>query len=191
MNKSTIADLATSIFTIPQAVGHELPEEVLSNTPRRYAKALHELLRGYSMDPIKELGPKFQDTKYDELVLVRNIEFVSVCEHHLFPFYGEAHVGYIPSATGVIVGLSKLARLVEALACRLQVQERLTSEIAHTLAEFLHPLGVAVVVRARHGCMHCRGVHQRTSDTVTSVMLGKFRTHDAARAEVFQMIGQV
>jgi GTP cyclohydrolase I len=189
--KQPVSQLATSILNIPLSSGHELPEEVLRRTPDRFHKAWEELLRGYKMDPIKELGPKFQDTRYDELVLVRNIEFVSVCEHHLFPFYGEAHVGYIPSSHGDIVGLSKLARLVESLSCRLQVQERLTTEIANTLHTFLHPMGVAVVIRARHGCMHCRGVHQRTSDTVTSVMLGKFRTHDAARAEVFRMIGQV
>jgi GTP cyclohydrolase I len=191
MKKHTIQETVPSILDLVDQLGGQVGEEVRENTPRRVAKAWSEMLRGYKIDPIEALGPKFQDTNYDELVLVRNIEFTSVCEHHLFPFYGVAHVGYIPGIQREIVGLSKLARLVESLSCRLQVQERLTVQVASTLDKFLSPLGVAVVVRARHGCMHCRGVHQRTSDTVTSVMLGKFRTHEAARAEVFQMIGSV
>jgi GTP cyclohydrolase I len=191
MKKHSIQETAHSVFSLVESLGGTVEDEVRKNTPDRAAKAWNEMLRGYSMDPVKALGPKFKDTNYDELVLVRGIEFTSVCEHHFFPFYGVAHVGYIPGPNREIVGLSKLARLVEALSCRLQVQERLTVQVASALDTFLSPLGVAVVVRARHGCMHCRGVHQRASDTVTSVMLGKFRTHEAARAEVFHMIGSV
>lgn len=189
MKKPTIESQVRAVLEYPSLYGHTVPEEVLAQTPARVEKAWTEMLRGYRMDPVEVLGKKFADVKYDELVLVRNIEFTSVCEHHLFPFYGEAHVGYIPNDDGMIVGLSKLARLVEVHSCRLQVQERLTRDIADTLASYLMPRGVAVVIKARHGCMHCRGVHQRKSDTVTSVMLGKFRANESARAEVFSMIG--
>ena len=161
--------------------------ELQACTPQRVSKAWREMLGGYEIDPVKALGVVFDDTEYDELVLVRNIAFWSVCEHHLLPFGGVAHVGYLPNKNR-IVGLSKLARLVDCHARQLQIQERLTKQIALSLDSKVSPLGVAVVIEASHGCMACRGVRQQRSSTCTSVMLGKFRDSAPARAEVFAMI---
>lgn len=163
-------------------------EGVLEDTPERVRKAWEEMTRGYGVDVGKLLSKKFSSTNYDELILVKDIHFTSVCEHHLFPFVGVAAVAYIPNDAGEICGLSKIARVVEAYACRLQVQERLTTQIGKALEDHLHPRGVAVVLQAQHGCMSCRGVRQPSSLTVTSYMSGKFRMYDSARAEVLSAI---
>ncbi len=180
--------LGNGVATLLAELPVILPDEVRENTPLRVAKAWAEMLGGYTLEPDKVLGRIYRDATYDEIILVRNINFTSICEHHLLPFSGLAHVGYIPTHNE-IVGLSKLSRLVDCYARRLQVQERLTQQVAIALKDKLNPAGVAVVVSASHGCMQCRGVRQQDSTTVTSVMLGKFREFASARAEVMSMIG--
>lgn len=170
-----------------QQLDQDRESEVNNNTPDRVARAWKEFLSGYAMDINKELGEVFSDTDYDEVVMVRNIAFSSMCEHHLLPFGGVAHVGYLPEGNR-IVGLSKLARAVEVYARRLQVQERLTQQVANALTEKVRPAGVAVVLEASHGCMACRGVRQPGTSTITSVMTGKFREFASARAEIMSLI---
>jgi len=153
-------------------VGEDPEREGLVGTPDRVARAYTEMCRGYQMDPKKILSATFED-RYDEMVVLRNIRFTSICEHHLLPFIGEAVVAYIPR--GRVVGISKLARLVECFACRLQIQERLTNDIAKAIMEYLDPLGVGVVIRAHHSCMGCRGVRLPESNMVTSALHGIMR----------------
>lgn len=162
-------------------------DEVRRETPDRVCALWRELLGGYELDPVEVLGTVFDHEPYDEVIVVRGIEFASVCEHHLLPFQGTADVGYLPEGNR-IVGLSKLARLVDCFAHRLQIQERLTQQIATALNDHVRTAGVAVVIRAQHACMGCRGVRQPNSSTVTSVMTGKFREDAAARAEVLELI---
>lgn len=162
-------------------------DELRQKTPGRVTRAFQEFLSGYAMDASGVLGKVFEGTDYDEVVMVRNIEFSSMCEHHLLPFFGKAHVGYLPEGNR-IVGLSKLARVVDVFARRLQVQERLTTQVAQALTDKLKPAGVAVVLEASHGCMGCRGVRQANSSTITSVMTGKFRDANSARAEIMSLI---
>lgn len=159
----------------------------LEETPDRVTKAMRHWFSGYDQDPIAVLKV-FEDgaEKYDELVLVKDIPVYSHCEHHLAPFFGVAHVGYIPN--GKIVGLSKLSRLVDVFARRLQVQERLTSQIANTLQEALSPKGVGVIIRCRHLCMESRGVQRQGSETITSAMLGVLRDKVDARNEFLQLV---
>lgn len=158
----------------------------LHETPYRVLKAYMEYTKGYAEDPRAILGKSF-DVEYDELVLVKDIPFNSMCEHHFAPFFGIAHVAYIPK-DNVITGLSKFARLVDAFAYRFQVQERLTAQIADTIEEVLDPLGAAVIVDATHYCMCGRGVRKAGATTTTSSMRGVFRTNDAARKEVLDLI---
>ncbi len=159
----------------------------LEKTPERWTRAFFNYyLRGYAEDPAEILDVRFSDD-CDEVVLVKGISFYSLCAHHLIPFHGTAAVAYIPR--GYITGLSKLARLVEVYARRLQTQEQLTREIANALQKNLNPLGVAVVIRAVHLCMTSRGVEKPGSETVTSAMLGVFREKDSARAEVLKLLG--
>lgn len=158
----------------------------LQETPFRVVKAFLEYTKGYSEDPAALLGKSF-DVNYDELVLIKDIPFNSMCEHHFAPFFGKAHIAYIPQ-DNVITGLSKFARLTDAYAHRFQVQERLTAQIADTVEEVLKPLGTAVILEAQHYCMCGRGVKKAGASTVTSSMRGVFRTNDAARAEVMQLI---
>lgn len=158
----------------------------LEETPFRVFKAFMEYTKGYSQDPAAILGKSF-DVQYDELILVKDIPFNSMCEHHFAPFFGKAHIAYIPDGN-VITGLSKFARLVDAFANRFQVQERLTGQLADTIEEVLQPLAVAVIVEAEHYCMCGRGVKKQGASTVTSSMRGAFRNNDAARAEVMQLI---
>jgi GTP cyclohydrolase I len=160
--------------------------EGLRDTPRRVLEAFKELTAGYHVDPAALLKAQFERDGYDQVVTVRGIDFTSLCEHHLLPFTGTAAVGYLPAER--VVGLSKLARLVQAYASRLQLQERLTQQIATALQEHLQPQGVAVVLRARHACMGCRGIRKPGAEMVTSALLGVFRTENAARAEVLAFL---
>lgn len=168
-----------------QFLGEDPRREGLRETPARVARAWQELFGGYRADFNLTT---FEDGTCDEVVAVRDIQFISHCEHHMLPFYGRAHVGYLPHRR--IVGLSKLARVVDKYARRLQVQERMTQEIAHELLRALDPRGVAVVVEATHFCMVARGVRQPESTTVTSAMLGAFRDKPEARAEFMALIGR-
>jgi GTP cyclohydrolase I len=158
----------------------------LAGTPRRVADALRFYTEGYRQEPTKVIGDAIFESSSDEMVLVRDIEVYSLCEHHLAPFFGKAHVAYIPA--GRIVGLSKLARLVDVYARRLQIQERLTMEVANGLNDVLRPRGVGVVIEAAHLCMMMRGVQKQNSATVTSCLLGTFRSDDRTRAEFLQLV---
>jgi GTP cyclohydrolase I len=168
-----------------RCIGEDPTRPGLVDTPRRVVKALDEMTSGRNMDPAKALGTVF-DEACDEMVLVRGIRFVSLCEHHLLPFVGEMSVGYVPS--GRVVGLSKIPRMVEAWARRPSMQERLTQQVAHTLHAALAARGTAVVARASHACMGCRGVRQPDADMVTSCLLGAMRNADA-RAEFMALAG--
>jgi GTP cyclohydrolase IA len=171
-----------AVRTLLQWMGQDPARPGLLDTPRRVVDAFTEMTIGYAQDPTKILATTFEE-QYDELILLRGIRFTSLCEHHILPFTGTADVGYIPSNTGKVIGLSKLARLVECYARRLQVQERMTVEIAEALMIHLKPQGVAVVVKARHSCMGCRGVKKPEAIMVTSSMTGVFRDSPEARAE--------
>ena len=178
--------IAAAVREILAAIGEDPDGDGLLDTPERVARAWGELVGGYGRDAEELLGTTF-DIAHDEMVLVKDIEVVSLCEHHLLPFTGVAHVAYIPSADGRVTGLSKLARLVELYARRLQVQERLTTQIADALVEHLGARGVMVVVEAEHTCMTMRGVRKPGSSTVTSAVRGQLR--DAAtRAEAMSLI---
>jgi len=167
-------------------IGDDPEREGLRDTPARVARAYQEAFSGMAVDPAAVLRTRFP-IEHEEMVLVKDIELVSYCEHHLLPFSGQAHVGYIPGKAREIVGLSKLARLVDVYARRPQVQERLTSQIADALVEGLHPTGVIVVIEAEHLCMTMRGVHKPGSRTVTSAVRGQL--HDpATRAEAMSLI---
>ena len=167
------------------AIGDDPQREGLRDTPARVARAYCEMFSGMDQDPAEVLTSF--DIQHEEMVLVKEIEIWSTCEHHLLPFHGVAHVAYIPSADGTITGLSKLARLVEVFARRLQIQERLTGQIADSLVEHLRPQGVLVVVEAEHQCMTMRGVRKPGSRTVTSAVRGVMR-HAATRAEAMSLI---
>lgn len=166
-------------------IGENPDREGLENTPARVMRAWTEMTAGYNMHPGQILATTFAETS-DEMVIVRDIEFHSNCEHHMLPFSGTADVGYIPGVR--VVGLSKIPRLVECFAKRLQVQERLTNQIAQAMNEYLDPMGVAVVLNARHSCMGCRGVRQSRASMTTSAMLGRMREDRAARAEFLALI---
>jgi GTP cyclohydrolase I len=160
--------------------------EGLRDTPRRVEKAFRFYTDGYRRDPKKEIGDALFEAETDEMVLVKDIEIYSLCEHHLAPFFGKAHVAYIPSDK--IVGLSKLARVVDIYARRLQVQERLTMQVAHAINEVMKPRGVAVVIEASHLCMMMRGVEKQNSRTVTSCLLGLFRKDERTRTEFLKLV---
>ncbi|MGA8878847.1 MAG: GTP cyclohydrolase I FolE [Candidatus Korobacteraceae bacterium] len=166
-------------------VGEDTEREGLLQTPERYAKALQFLTKGYHEDPEEVLRGALFNVDYDEMVIVKDIEMFSLCEHHMLPFFGKVHIAYIPK--GRVIGLSKVARLVEIFARRLQVQERLTVQIAETIQKAAEPLGVGVVVEARHLCMMMRGVEKQHSATVTSSMLGAFRAQQT-RQEFLSLI---
>ncbi len=174
----TIADMMRKILA---ELGEDPRRPGLRETPERFEKALRFLTSGYQQDARKVLNGALFEVAYDEMVLVRDIELFSLCEHHLLPFFGVCHVGYIPDKK--VVGLSKIPRLVNMFSRRLQVQERLTNEIAGALMEHLQPQGVAVVIEARHLCMAMRGVEKQHSQTVTSAMLGVFRDNQRTREE--------
>lgn len=171
-----------------QLLGEDPSREGLRNTPKRVTSSLRYLTQGYRQDVDRILNGAIFDETYSEMVVVKDIEIFSLCEHHLLPFYGKAHVAYIPN--GKILGLSKIPRVVEIFAKRLQVQERLTMQIAECLMEALKPCGVGVVIEALHLCMAMRGVEKSTSYTVTSAMLGSFRNSDRVRTEFLSLIGK-
>ena len=179
--------IAAAVREILAAIGEDPEREGLRETPARVARAYAEIFAGIGREPSEVLSTVF-DAGHDELVLVKDIELYSTCEHHLVPFHGVAHVGYIPNATGQITGLSKLARLVDLYAKRPQVQERLTMQIADAMVDVLHPRGVIVVVEAEHLCMSMRGVRKPGSRTVTSAVRGIFREREATRAEAMSLI---
>ena len=167
-------------------VGEQPDREGLIRTPRRYVKALQDLTKGYREDPEQVLQGALFNVDYDEMVIVKDIEMFSLCEHHLLPFFGKVHVAYIPK--GKVIGLSKIPRLVEVFARRLQVQERLTTQIAETIQRAIEPQGVGVVIEARHLCMMMRGVEKQHSSAVTSSMLGAFREEKETRDEFLALI---
>jgi GTP cyclohydrolase I len=168
-------------------IGEDPAREGLERTPYRVAKALAFLTSGYEKDVMKELNGAVFNEKYSEMVIVKDIDFFSMCEHHMLPFFGRAHVAYIPN--GKIIGLSKMPRIVEVFSRRLQVQERMTQQIADTLYEALNPLGVGIVIEARHMCMMMRGVEKRNSVATTSAMLGAFRNDVKTRQEFLTLLG--
>jgi GTP cyclohydrolase I len=170
-----------------EAIGEDPSRDGLARTPARVASMYEELFSGFSDDPARHLTVTFE-AEHDEMVMVRDIPFASLCEHHLVPFLGRAHVAYIPGDDGRITGLSKLARLVDGFARRLQVQERMTTQIAKALDEALGPKGVLVVIEAEHLCMSMRGVKKPGTLTVTSSVLGLFRTDPATRAEAMNFV---
>ncbi len=178
--------LEKAIDTILRELGEDPEREGLLKTPSRVADALQYLTSGYKQDVREVLNGAVFEEKYNEMVIVRDIDVFSLCEHHMLPFYGRAHVAYIPN--GKIVGLSKLPRVVDMYAKRLQVQERLTQQIAQTLYDVLQPDGVAVVIEARHMCMMMRGVEKQNSLATTSAMLGVFQQDQKTRAEFLNLI---
>lgn len=172
-----------AVATLLRFIGEEPERDGLRDTPARVVRAWREMTAGYAEDPAEILSRTFEESS-DELVILRGISFYSTCEHHLLPFYGEASVGYLP---GKVVGISKLARLVECFAKRLQVQERMTRQIADAIERHLEARGVGVVLRAHHLCMGCRGVRQEETEMVTSAMLGTLRTDATSRAEFLKL----
>jgi GTP cyclohydrolase I len=178
--------IAPLIKEVLGRLGEDPGRDGLAQTPDRVDKALRFLTSGYRMDIHKIVNGALYEVKYDEMVVVKDIELYSLCEHHLLPFFGKAHIAYLPA--GRIVGLSKLARLVEMFARRLQVQERLTTQIAEAIQGALRPAGVAVVIEASHFCMMMRGVEKQNSKAITSCMLGAFRDRQATREEFLQLI---
>jgi len=177
------AEAEEAVTTLLRFIGEEPERDGLRDTPARVVKAWREMTAGYAEDPAEILSRTFAET-CDEMVILRGISFYSTCEHHLLPFYGEAVVGYLP---GKVVGISKLARLVECFAKRLQVQERMTRQIAEVVEKHLDARGVGVVLRAHHLCMGCRGVRQEETEMVTSSMLGTLRTDATSRAEFLRL----
>ena len=174
------------IRSILSQIGEDPARDGLLNTPKRVDRSLRFLTSGYRMNPDELLNGALFDVAYDEMVIVRDIEVFSLCEHHLLPFFGKCHVGYIPN--GRVIGLSKIPRLVDMYARRLQVQERLTTQIAETINEKIHPRGVAVVIEAQHRCMIMRGVEKQNSIAVTSAMFGAFKDNQNTRNEFLNLV---
>jgi len=174
------------IRSILSQIGEDPARDGLLNTPKRVDRSLRFLTSGYRMNPDELLNGALFDVAYDEMVIVRDIEVFSMCEHHLLPFFGKCHVGYIPN--GRVIGLSKIPRLVDMYARRLQVQERLTTQIAETINEKIHPRGVAVVIEAQHLCMIMRGVEKQNSIAVTSAMIGAFKDDQNTRNEFLNLV---
>ena len=167
-------------------IGEDPTRDGLVRTPERMEKSMAFLTRGYTMDVTKVLHDALFDVDYDEMVIVKDIEFYSMCEHHLLPFFGKAHIAYVPD--GKVIGLSKIPRLVDVFARRLQVQERLTRQIGDAITEAIHPQGVAVILEAAHLCMMMRGVEKQESTTVTSAMLGVFKSQLQTRNEFLSLV---
>jgi GTP cyclohydrolase I len=178
-----VASLVRKLLT---ELGEDPDRDGLRDTPDRVARSLAFLTAGYGTDPKEVVGDALFEAEYDEMVVLRNVEVYSLCEHHLLPFFGRCQIAYLPGRK--IVGLSKLARLAEVYARRLQVQERLTTEIANAINDILEPKGVAVVIEAQHLCMMMRGVEKQESLAVTSCMLGRFRTDARTRSEFLSLI---
>jgi GTP cyclohydrolase IA len=171
-----------------QFIGEDPSREGLKDTPARVVRSWKELFGGYALNPAEILAREFESGDYDQMILCKNVDFFSTCEHHILPFSGVAHVAYVPAET--VVGLSKMARLVDCFARRLQIQERMTEQIADAMDENLNPRGIAVVVEAQHFCMACRGAKKQNARMVTSSLRGSFRSEASARAEFFSLINQ-
>jgi GTP cyclohydrolase I len=178
--------IAVSIQSIIRQLGEDPEREGLLKTPERAGKALEFLTSGYHMSVDQILNGALFSVKYDEMVIVKDIEFFSLCEHHLLPFFGKIHIAYLPRDK--VIGLSKLPRIVDMFARRMQLQERMTQQIAQTIEEAVQPLGVGVVCEARHLCMMMRGVEKQHSGAVTSSMLGAFRSHKETRDEFLSLV---
>jgi GTP cyclohydrolase I len=186
-NKPSREQAEAAIRTLLSWAGDDPEREGLLDTPKRVVEAFGDWFSGYSDDPTEYLKRTFEEVEgYDEMIVLRDIEFESHCEHHMAPIIGKAHVGYLPD--GKVVGISKLARVVETYARRLQVQEKLTAQIAQVIQDVLQPRGVGVVIEASHECMTTRGVHKRGVSMITSKMLGSFREDARTRAEFLQFI---
>ena len=180
--------IATLMRRIIELLGEDPNREGLKNTPQRFEKAMRFLTKGYAQDPDKVLNGATFSVCYDQMVVVKDIEMSSLCEHHLLPFFGKCHVAYLPDKK--VVGLSKIPRLVNLYSRRLQIQERLTNQIAQAIEKAIAPLGVGVVIEARHMCMVMRGVEKQHSQAVTSAMLGEFRKNQQTREEFLALIGR-
>jgi GTP cyclohydrolase IA len=178
--------IAPLISGVLDAIGEDPKRDGLLHTPERVEKALRYLTSGYTADIGKIVNDAIYDVKYDEMVIVKDIEFFSMCEHHMLPFYGKIHIAYI--ARNKVIGLSKLPRIVDIFARRLQIQERLTQEVAQCIQDMLDPLGVGVIAEAQHFCMMMRGVEKQHSGTVTSTMLGAFRKNKETRNEFLSLV---
>ncbi|MEO8361182.1 MAG: GTP cyclohydrolase I FolE [Vicinamibacteria bacterium] len=181
-----MTSIADNIREVLLGIGEDPDREGLLKTPQRVERALKDITSGYTQDPIKILNEAMFTVESDEMVIVKDIELYSLCEHHMLPFFGKAHVAYLPE--GRVVGLSKIPRLVDMFAKRLQVQERLTNQIANTIMEVIKPRGVGVVVEARHFCMMMRGVQKQNSVAISSAMLGEFRENRATRDEFLSLV---
>jgi len=184
--RSRAGAVAVNLENILRELGEDPSREGLLRTPQRASDALDFLTSGYRTSLPKILNGALFTVKYDEMVIVKDIEFFSLCEHHLLPFFGKVHVAYLPRDK--VIGLSKIPRIVDMFARRLQVQERMTQQIAQTVEEAVNPLGVGVVAEARHFCMMMRGVEKQHSGAVTSAMLGAFRTHKETRDEFLSLV---
>ena len=183
IDKKKIVEAVSKILS---AIGEDPQREGLVRTPHRVANAYEEILGGYTMDTVKLINGALFTVDYDEMVVVKDIEFFSLCEHHLLPFFGRVHVAYLPR--NKVLGLSKIPRIVDMFAHRLQVQERMTQQIAHFMQDTINPLGVGVVVEAQHLCMMMRGIKKEQASMTTSAMLGGFRTRLETRMEFLDMI---
>ena len=184
VNETEVKKAVTSII---KAIGEDPKREGLVDTPRRVAEMYTELFAGLDMDPREELTVGYE-LGHREMVIVKDIPFYSMCEHHLLPFYGVVHIGYIPDVSGRVVGISKLARVVDIITRRPQIQERMTTQIADAIVDGIRPQGVAVVAQAEHMCMVMRGVNKPGSNIITSAIRGLFRQRAASRAEFFSLI---
>ena len=178
--------IAPRVREILEQLGEDPLREGLQRTPERVEKALQFLTSGYSVDIRKLVNGALYEVKYDEMVVVKDIEFFSMCEHHMLPFFGKMHVAYLPKSR--VIGLSKIPRIVDAFARRLQIQERLTQQVAQTIQEIIDPAGVGVIAEARHFCMMMRGVEKQHSGAMTSAMLGSFRTQKKTRDEFLALV---
>ncbi len=179
-------EIEKAVHIIMQNIGEDPEREGLRGTPSRIARMYDEILAGYAIDPITLINNALFDVDYDEMVVVKDIEYFSMCEHHMLPFYGRAHVAYVPRDK--VIGLSKIPRIVDMFARRLQVQERMTRQIADLLNDTLHPLGVAVMVEGAHLCSMMRGIKKEHPRMITSTMLGAFRNNAATRNEFLAYI---
>jgi GTP cyclohydrolase IA len=185
-NQETLDSISTNITAMLKQLGEDPKREGIEKTPLRVAKSMSYLTRGYEMDAIEILKSAMFNEDHNEMVIVRDIELYSMCEHHMLPFYGKAHIGYLPN--GKITGLSKIARVVDCFSRRLQVQERLTAQIRDAIQEALNPHGVAVVIDAKHLCMMMRGVQKQNSSTITSAFTGEFMNNHTTRKEFLHLI---
>lgn len=183
--RESIADLVRVMLA---RIGEDPAREGLRRTPERFERALRYLTSGYHQDPEKVLNGAMFSVSYDQMVVVKDIDLFSLCEHHILPFFGKCHVAYLPDKR--VVGLSKIPRLVNMFSRRLQIQERLTNQIAHAIQKAIQPLGVGVVIEARHLCMVMRGVEKNRTETITSAMLGAFRENQQTREEFLSLIGR-